>query len=232
MNVSGLHGIASSGTIPPDYESQIHLALFNLRKVLIDCSATISNITSLTALIVDYDASTRKDERHLRRFLGKHRPEITLTPVPKLEVPGWLIEISAVVLKPPVAIVAPSLSSVEEHRRVDVVIIGAGLAGLSAAHAVRRGGLNCIVLEGRDRVGGKTWSQPMEDGGVLDLGAAWINDTNQSRMYELSKKYGADLIEQNTTGNCVLQDFDGRCIPFPYGELPKVCNVNIQYTGQ
>lgn len=224
VHVSGVAGTTKDGQVPPDYESQIHLALFNLRKVIIASGTAVRNIASLTVFIVDYDASKRQHVRHIRRFLGTHRPAITLVPVQQLAAPGWLFEISAVVARPEAAAIPPCLSlhpSVQQS--VDVVIIGAGLAGLSAAHEVRRAGLQCVVLEARDRVGGKTWSQPAEGGGVFDLGAAWINDTNQSRMYELAKRYGAELIEQNTTGNCVLQDFDGKCSPFPYGELPKVC---------
>ncbi|KAG9988084.1 hypothetical protein KCU72_g21520, partial [Aureobasidium melanogenum] len=63
----------------------------------------------------------------------------------------------------------------------DVVVIGAGLAGLTAARDVIKSDLSCIVLEARDRVGGKTWSQQLPDGkGTVDLGAAWINDVNQT----------------------------------------------------
>ncbi|OHF02304.1 flavin containing amine oxidoreductase [Colletotrichum orchidophilum] len=225
VHVSGLPGNTKDGKVPSDYDSQIHLALLNLRKVIIAAGSTVSNIASLTLYIVDYDASKRQHARHVQRFLGTHRPAMTLVPVQKLAVPGWLIEINAVVARPEAPPVPRSLPPVQET--ADVVIIGAGLAGLSAAHEVRRAGLSCIVLEARDRVGGKTWSQPMEgsgDRGVFDLGAAWINDTNQSRMYELAKRYGAELIEQNTNGNCVLQDFDGKCSPFAYGELPKACS--------
>ena len=65
----------------------------------------------------------------------------------------------------------------------DVVIIGAGLAGLTAARDILASGLSCIILEARDRVGGKTWSLPLPDGnGTVDLGAAWINDVNQTQV--------------------------------------------------
>lgn len=105
----------------------------------------------------------------------------------------------------------------------DVVIIGAGLAGLTAARDIIKSGLSCIILEARDRVGGKTWSQQLSDGrGTVDLGAAWINDVNQTQVYALAKQYNAELIEQNTTGNCAIQDASGTISNFPYGELPSV----------
>lgn len=133
----------------------------------------------------------------------------------------------------------PPPPSTAAAKEIDVVIIGAGLSGLAAAEDVLRAGLTCVVLEARDRVGGKTWSEPLTKGdGVIDLGAAWINDSNQSRMTVLARRFGAELIEQNTTGQCVLQDFEGVCSEFPYGELPKVgfqailrfnCSVIEQY---
>lgn len=105
----------------------------------------------------------------------------------------------------------------------DVIVIGAGLAGLAAAHRITSSGLSCILLEARDRVGGRTFSQPLPSGeGIIDLGAAWINDTNQSRMFELAQQFGAELIEQNTDGDCVLQESDGGILHFPYGDLPGV----------
>jgi monoamine oxidase len=220
VHIAGQPGNTKDGHVPADYESQIHLALLNLRKLIIAAGASIKDIAKLNVFIVDYDASNRLHARHIQRFFGSHRPAMTLVPVPKLAVPSWLIEIDAIVALPEQS-PAPALPAATES--YDVVIIGAGLAGLSAAHEVRSAGLSCVVLEARDRVGGKTWSVPTADGkGVVDLGAAWINDTNQSRVYALAKRYGAEVIGQNTTGNAVLEDFDGKCTPFKYGDLPSV----------
>jgi monoamine oxidase len=109
---------------------------------------------------------------------------------------------------------------------VDVVIIGAGLAGLSAARDILKAGLSCTILEARDRVGGKTWSQELPDSkGVVDLGAAWINDVNQTRVFALAKKYNAEFIEQNTIGEVAIQDTEGGVASFAYGELPPVSFV-------
>ncbi|KAF5003431.1 hypothetical protein FDECE_10028 [Fusarium decemcellulare] len=219
LHISGQPGSTKDGHVPDDYESQIHLALLNVRKLIIAAGASVKDIAKITVYIVNYDAANRKHTRHIQRFFNGHRPAMTLVPVAKLAVPSWLVEIDAVVAVPEPSL-PPALPAAQES--YDVVIIGAGLAGLSAAHEVLKAGLTCVVLEARDRVGGKTWSQPNADGkGVIDLGAAWINDSNQSRVYALAKRYGAEVIEQNTQGNAVLQDFDGKCSPFAYGELPN-----------
>ena len=58
------------------------------------------------------------------------------------------------------------------------VVIGAGLAGLSAARELERRGWEVVVLEARDRVGGRCWTVEVADGeGVVDLGAGAIPHT-------------------------------------------------------
>ncbi|KAH6716391.1 hypothetical protein BKA61DRAFT_603064 [Leptodontidium sp. MPI-SDFR-AT-0119] len=60
----------------------------------------------------------------------------------------------------------------ESNADVDVVVVGAGLSGLSAAVAIYEAGLTVLVLEAKDRVGGKTYSVSNGDKGVVELGAA------------------------------------------------------------
>ncbi|KAI8659065.1 Amine oxidase [Fusarium sp. Ph1] len=224
IHVSGQVGSNKDGRVPQDYESQIHLALFNLRKILISAGAEVHDIVKLTVLIVNYDPSQRKHTKHIKRFLSGHRPAITLIPVPALASPEWLFEIDAVVARNPKSSIQQQLVAGPPQQRVDVVIIGAGLAGLTAASELHSAGLTVVVLEARDRVGGKTWSQPLSDkcgSGTIDVGAAWINDTNQSKVYALAKRFGAEILEQNTNGNCVLEDKDGQCSTFDYGDIPQ-----------
>jgi monoamine oxidase len=109
------------------------------------------------------------------------------------------------------------------EKEVDVVVVGAGIGGLQATYAIQKAVLSCTVLEARDCVGGKTLPvSPTKDGKVVDLGAAWINSTNQSKMFGMTKEFGLMTVVQNTVGDMVIQDLDGSVSTFPKGGLPTV----------
>ena len=89
----------------------------------------------------------------------------------------------------------------------DVVVVGAGLSGLQAAYSAQQAGLSTVVVEARDRVGGKTWSVPLASGrGCADLGAAWINDTTQPRVWSYAGKFGLKVVKQRLEGRAVMQE--------------------------
>ena len=72
------------------------------------------------------------------------------------------------------------------------VVIGAGLAGLTAAVMLDRAGREVEVLEARDRVGGRTWSRTLENGAVVEMGAEFVLPDN-TVIRSLAADFGIDL---------------------------------------
>lgn len=73
----------------------------------------------------------------------------------------------------------------------DVVIVGAGFAGLTAARELVARGRSVIVLEARDRVGGRVLSEPIGDGQVVDVGGQWTGP-GQDRIRALGEAVGVE----------------------------------------
>ncbi|KAG9506503.1 hypothetical protein J7337_000035 [Fusarium musae] len=81
------------------------------------------------------------------------------------------------------------LPSVEPPKKV--IVVGAGISGLRAASVLRRHGLDVVIVEARDRIGGRICasSQP---GKTRDLGAAWMHETSQNKLTKLIPKLEVD----------------------------------------
>ncbi|KAK7397534.1 hypothetical protein QQX98_013104 [Neonectria punicea] len=104
----------------------------------------------------------------------------------------------------------------------DLIVIGAGLSGLQTAYSAQQAGLSVAVVEARDRVGGKTWSVPLASGrGYADLGAAWVNDTTQKRIWTYAQKFNLEVVKQRLEGTAVMQVSKGNRIEFPFGITPE-----------
>lgn len=81
-----------------------------------------------------------------------------------------------------------------------VIIIGAGMAGLTAANALRHAGVDCVVLEGRDRIGGRLWTRDL--GGIpVDMGGSWIHEPDGNPMSEFADRCGVERTEVDPTAN-------------------------------
>ena len=73
-----------------------------------------------------------------------------------------------------------------------VAVVGAGLAGLSAGDELQRAGAEVVVLEARDRVGGRVWSRRLENGAVVEMGAEFILPGNTA-IRALAERFGLGL---------------------------------------
>src|SRR4051812_6212954 len=79
---------------------------------------------------------------------------------------------------PAVAVAASGAAGEEPpHKECDVAVIGAGLAGLTAARELRERDVKVCVIEARDRVGGRTLDHPIGDGYVAEGGGQWVGTT-------------------------------------------------------
>lgn len=76
---------------------------------------------------------------------------------------------------------------------VDVAIIGAGAAGLGAAHALKGSGLSAIVLEARDRLGGRAHTIQAAPDVVFDVGCGWLHSADQNSFVGIAHKLGFEL---------------------------------------
>ncbi|MFI0462820.1 flavin monoamine oxidase family protein [Saccharopolyspora sp. 5N102] len=90
----------------------------------------------------------------------------------------------------------------------DAVVVGAGFAGLAAAHELLRAGLTVRVLEARSRVGGRVFTRYLPDGTQLDLGGQWIGPT-QLNMVELVRRYGIETYPTPGHGAMIV-DYGGQ----------------------
>ena len=85
----------------------------------------------------------------------------------------------------------------------DVAVVGAGLAGLTAARDLAAAGLSVAVLEARDRVGGRTLNQDIGEGKVVELGGQWIGPT-QDRVAKLAAELGVETFPTYDEGDRVV----------------------------
>jgi len=90
----------------------------------------------------------------------------------------------------------------------NVIVVGAGLAGLTAARDLQAAGLNVTVIEARDRIGGRAYTDN-STGIPLDMGASWILGIDASATYELAVEAGVAVSGHTDWDIFQGWDFDG-----------------------
>ncbi|XP_041806315.1 amine oxidase [flavin-containing] [Chelmon rostratus] len=103
----------------------------------------------------------------------------------------------------------------------DVIVVGGGISGLCAAKLLKASGLNPVVLEARDRVGGRTFTVRNKETKWVDLGGAYIGPT-QNRILRLAHEYGIKTYKVNEEESLVHY-VNGKSYPFK-GSFPPMWN--------
>jgi monoamine oxidase len=106
-----------------------------------------------------------------------------------------------------------------DHLEADVAVVGAGLAGLVAARDLHAAGSTAVVLEARDRVGGRTLNEPIGDGKVVEVGGQWIGP-GQDRMAALAREMGVETFRTHSAGENLLE-FRGALKRYR-GTIPRI----------
>ncbi|GAA1832874.1 flavin monoamine oxidase family protein [Actinomadura chokoriensis] len=100
------------------------------------------------------------------------------------------------------------MDDLSRDETADVAVVGAGLAGLVAARDLRRAGLRPLVIEARDRVGGRTWTRPAP-GGAVEAGGQFIGPT-QDRLAALAGDLGVATFATYHAGRTRIDLAGGR----------------------
>ncbi len=104
-------------------------------------------------------------------------------------------------------------------RDVDLVVVGAGLAGLAAAGEAAGAGCSVLVLEARERVGGRVLNEDIGGGQVVEVGGQWIGPT-QDRLAAIATDVGVDTFPTWSEGENLIE-YGGRLRRYT-GTIPAI----------
>lgn len=132
----------------------------------------------------------------------------------------------------------------KEVQTFDVVVIGAGIAGLGAAKVLKEANVNFVVLEGSDRVGGRINTVEMQNltkdtrKVLVDSGAQWLHGKN-NELFKFAEKHGlirpelseeaqGDYIRDDGT---ILDEYFVKKVDFKFGQILEECEAFASKKG-
>ncbi|GAB4471708.1 MAG: flavin monoamine oxidase family protein [Thermoflexibacter sp.] len=117
----------------------------------------------------------------------------------------------------------------ENSALLDVIVIGAGYAGLTATRLLKETGKTVLLLEARERVGGRVHTHYIDNQLYVDLGGQWIGPT-QDRIYALAKEMHVNTFKTYNEGKNVIllnnqrKEYTGL---IPKIDLPSLLNIDF-----
>ena len=99
-----------------------------------------------------------------------------------------------------------------------IIVVGAGISGLTVAQALNQAGVEVIVLEARDRIGGRTWTTQVGNA-TVDMGAAWLHGTNNNPVADFADASGLSYVKDKTPWSHVYDQATGQSLTDPAWNL-------------
>ena len=109
-------------------------------------------------------------------------------------------------------------------RKADVIVVGAGLAGLSAAREIEKAGKSVVVLEARKRVGGRTLNHDIGKGDVVEIGGQWVGPT-QTHVLSLIDELGLQTFDTYVDGDNLY--YRGGTLTKYTGAIPPASTASL-----